>query len=92
MGRAADWLRDERRKVLGSSAAVCLSCGAGRRWFEEFEDEAVEECPFCRGQMLRRCAGCSAPLVSVFQVECEGCGATLRPDAVNGLKIRRSTR
>jgi hypothetical protein len=42
--------------------------------------------------MLRRCAGCSAPLVSVFQVECEGCGATLRPDAVNGLKIRRSTR
>ena len=35
MGKAADWLREERRKVLGDWVAVCLTCGAGRRWFEE---------------------------------------------------------
>lgn len=92
MGRASDWLRDERRKVLGTSAAVCLGCGAGRRWFEEFEDEAASPCELCGGQMLRRCAVCLAPLVSIFQVECEGCGATLRPSVVNGLKIRRPPR
>ena len=36
MGKAADWLREERRKVLGDWAAVCLGCGAAQRWFEDF--------------------------------------------------------
>ena len=46
MGKASDWLREERRKVLGDWAAFCLDCGAVRRWFEEFEavrfDQKIE--------------------------------------------------
>ena len=69
MGKAADWLREERRNVLGHWAAVCLGCGAARRWFEEFEAEMPERCPQCGGQMLRRCAACGAPFSSAFAVE-----------------------
>ena len=47
MGRAADWLREERRKVLGDWVAFCLRCGAARRWFEEFEAELPDACPQC---------------------------------------------
>jgi len=39
MGKASDWLREERRKVLGDWVAVCIKCGAARRWFEQFESE-----------------------------------------------------
>ncbi len=28
MGKASDWLREERRKVLGDWVAFCLQCGA----------------------------------------------------------------
>ena len=52
MGKASDWLREERRKVLGDWVAVCLKCGAGRRWFEQFESEVPDECPEC-GAALR---------------------------------------
>ena len=44
MAKAADWLRQERRKVLGDWVAFCLGCGAARRWFEEFEAEVPETC------------------------------------------------
>src|SRR5262249_37458555 len=44
VGKAADWLREERRKVLGDWAAVCLQCGAAQRWFEQFEAELPERC------------------------------------------------
>ena len=48
MGKASDWLREERRKVLGDWTAICLRCGAARRWFEEFEAEIPTECPQLR--------------------------------------------
>ena len=34
MGKASDWLREERRKVLGDWVAVCLRCGFAQRYFE----------------------------------------------------------
>ncbi|HYZ76669.1 MAG TPA: hypothetical protein VE596_04780 [Gaiellaceae bacterium] len=90
MGRAADWLREERRNVLGHWAAVCLSCGAARRWFEEFEDEVPATCPQCGGELLRRCPACDAPFSSAFAVECESCRAALRSAELFGTKIRRT--
>src|SRR5215213_6194308 len=39
VGKASDWLREERRKVLGDWVAFCRDCGSARRWFEEFEAE-----------------------------------------------------
>ena len=55
MGKAADWLREERRKVLGDWAAFCLRCGAAQRWFEQFEAELPDACPACGGELLHRC-------------------------------------
>jgi hypothetical protein len=89
VGKAADWLREERRKVLGDWAAVCLDCGSAQRWFEEFESELPERCPVCGGETLHRCPSCSSPFSSVFAVECEQCAAPLRPDELLGVKIRR---
>jgi predicted RNA-binding Zn-ribbon protein involved in translation (DUF1610 family) len=90
MGKASDWLREERRKVLGDWVAFCLSCGAAQRWFEEFEDEVARDCPQCGGTMLRRCPSCDAPFSSVFSVECESCCEPLRKDSLFGSKIRRA--
>jgi hypothetical protein len=87
--KAAEWLRQERRKVLGDWAAFCLSCGSVRRWFEEFEREVPEECEQCRGRLLRRCPACNAPFSSAFAVECELCGAELRPAELFGTRIRK---
>ena len=89
MGKAADWLREERRKTLGDWAAFCVQCGAARRWFEAFESELPAECPQCGGELRHRCPGCNAPFSSAFAVECDACGAALRGPEVNGLKIRR---
>lgn len=89
MGKASDWLREERRKVLGDWVAFCLGCGAARRWFDDFEAEVPEECPQCGGKMLRRCPSCSAPFSSTFAVNCESCGAELREPELFGTKIRR---
>jgi predicted RNA-binding Zn-ribbon protein involved in translation (DUF1610 family) len=90
VGKAADWLREERRNVLGHWAAVCLGCGAARRWFEEFEHEVPAECPQCGGEMLHRCPACAAPFSSAFAVECERCGERLRGPALFGVQIRRA--
>jgi predicted nucleic acid-binding Zn ribbon protein len=90
MGRASDWLREERRKVLGQWAAVCLRCGAARRWFEEFEGDVPAECPECGGEMLRRCPACDAPFSSAFAVDCEECRVPLRAAELFGSPIRRS--
>jgi DNA-directed RNA polymerase subunit RPC12/RpoP len=92
MGKAADWLREERRKVLGDWASVCLECGAAQRWFEEFEADLPERCPACGGPTLHRCVACNAPFTSVFAVDCEACGAQLRPPEQLGVKIRRESR
>jgi predicted RNA-binding Zn-ribbon protein involved in translation (DUF1610 family) len=90
MGKASDWLREERRNVLGHWSAFCLSCGAARRWFEEFEAELPDVCPSCGGAMLHRCAACSAPFSSTFAVDCEECGAPLRAPELFGTKIRKA--
>ena len=89
MGKASDWLREERRKVLGDWVAFCLSCGGARRWFEEFEAELPEACPHCGGVMLHRCPACTAPFSSVFAVDCEECGAPLREAELFGTRIRK---
>jgi ribosomal protein S27E len=89
MGKASDWLREERRKVLGDWAAFCLDCGSVRRWFEDFEREVPDECPACGGRMLRRCPACDAPFSSAFAVECEFCGAVLRAPDLFGTPIRK---
>jgi rRNA maturation endonuclease Nob1 len=92
MGKAADWLREERRNVLGHWSAVCLRCGAARRWFEEFEAELPDACPSCGGELLHRCPSCSAPFSSTFAVECEVCGGQLREPELFGTRIRKQPR
>jgi DNA-directed RNA polymerase subunit RPC12/RpoP len=91
VGKASDWLRDERRKVLGDWAAFCLACGAAQRWFEKFEAELPATCPACGGELLHRCHACNAPFSSAFAVECEGCGGKLRDPELFGGPIRRAT-
>jgi predicted nucleic acid-binding Zn ribbon protein len=90
MGKAADWLREERRKVLGDWTAICLDCGAARRWFAGLEEEIPAECPTCGGPMLHRCPACGAPFSSTFAVDCEECGAALRAPSLFGVPIRRA--
>ena len=89
MGKAADWLREERRNVLGHWSAFCLECGAARRWFEDGEADVPETCD-CGGMILRRCPACEAPFSSTFAVECEECAAPLRSPELHGIRIRRS--
>ena len=89
MGKASDWLREERRKVLGDWVAFCVSCGAAQRWFEEFESEVSEECPQCGGEVLKRCPRCAEPFSSMFAVNCEECGTPLRSAELFGTPIRR---
>ena len=91
MGKASDWLREERRKVLGDWVAICLGCGAIRRWFEPFESELPDECPQCGGELLRRCKACNAPFSSIAVVDCEECGASIRPDSLFGSPIRKAS-
>jgi predicted RNA-binding Zn-ribbon protein involved in translation (DUF1610 family) len=91
MGKAADWLREERRKVLGDWVAVCLRCGAAQRYFEESEDELPAACPACGGELLARCPACDARFSSAFAVKCEACGAALRPEQQFGIPIRKSS-
>jgi predicted RNA-binding Zn-ribbon protein involved in translation (DUF1610 family) len=89
MGKASDWLREERRNVLGHWTSFCLDCGAARRWFEEFEAEVPSECSECGGRMLHRCPACRAPFSSTFAVDCEECGEPLRPNELFGTPIRK---
>ena len=90
MGKASDWLREERRKVLGDWVAVCLRCGAGLRWFEEFESDVPDTCAQCGGELLRRCKACGAAFSSIAAVDCEGCGKPLRANELFGSPIRRN--
>lgn len=87
-----NWIQEERRKVLGDWTAICLHCGAARRWFEEFESEIPDECPTCAGEMIHRCPACAAPFASAFAVECEECGAPLRDEELFGVRIRKPRR
>jgi hypothetical protein len=88
VGKAADWLREERRNALGHWTAFCLECGAARRWFLEFEEAVPDRCT-CGGAILHRCPSCEAPFASTFAVDCEECGAPLRAPELLGMRIRR---
>jgi predicted RNA-binding Zn-ribbon protein involved in translation (DUF1610 family) len=92
MGKASDWLREERRKTLGDWVSFCLACGHAQRYFEEDEAELAPSCPTCGGAMRHRCPRCDARFSSVFAVECEACGAELRSSEQFGTPIRRSGR
>jgi ribosomal protein S27E len=91
VGKASDWLREERRKTLGDWVAFCLDCGHAQRYFEETEGEMPASCPACGGAMRHRCPQCDARFSSVFAVECETCGAALREAEHFGTPIRRSS-
>jgi ribosomal protein S27E len=90
MGKASDWLREERRKTLGDWVAVCVTCGHAQRYFEESEAELPERCPQCASDMRSRCPSCGARFSSAFAVDCEACGDRLRPAEAFGTPIRRA--
>jgi predicted nucleic acid-binding Zn ribbon protein len=92
MGKAADWLREERRKTLGDWVAVCLDCGFAVRYVDERESELPPTCPQCAGELRSRCPACGARFSSAFAVECEACGSALRPPELFGVAIRKQKR
>jgi predicted nucleic acid-binding Zn ribbon protein len=83
-------VQEERRKTLGDWVAFCLRCGFVQRYFEEFVDRLPASCPQCGGELRSQCPGCGARFASAFAVECEECGAELRPPEQFGVKIRRA--
>ncbi|HEX5468487.1 MAG TPA: hypothetical protein VFW80_05525 [Gaiellaceae bacterium] len=89
MGKASDWLREERRKTLGDWVSVCPACGHAQRYFEESEGELPATCPACGEKMRSRCPSCGARFSSAFAVECEACGGELRPAEAFGGPIRK---
>jgi hypothetical protein len=56
VGKAASWLKEERRKTLGDWVAVCVDCGFAVRYVDERESELPAACPQCAGELrgLRR--------------------------------------
>jgi hypothetical protein len=91
VGRASDWLREERRRTLGDWVAFCPACGHGQRYFEG-SDEPAARCPTCGGAMLSRCPTCGVRVASMFAVACEECGGPLRAATAFGAPIRREVR
>jgi rRNA maturation endonuclease Nob1 len=91
VSKASDWLREERRKVLGDWVAVCLDCGSAQRYFEEWEHELSATCSQCGGEVRARCPACDARFSSAFATECERCGERLRPAELFGTPIRKSS-
>ena len=90
MSKGRSWLQEERRKTLGDWVAFCLGCGFVQRYFEEFEAELPSGCPQCGGEIRSRCPECGARFSSAFAVDCDSCGAGLRPAEQFGVRIRRS--
>jgi hypothetical protein len=84
-----NWIQEERRKTLGDWVAFCVRCGHTLRYFEEFEADLSRDCPQCAGELRSRCPACGARFPSAFQVECEECGAEVRPSELFGSAIRR---
>jgi predicted nucleic acid-binding Zn ribbon protein len=92
VGRARNWLQEERRKTLGDWVAFCLRCGFVQRYFEEFVGELPAGCPQCGGELRSECPACGAHFASAFAVQCEECGAELRPPTAFGGPIRKRDR
>jgi ribosomal protein S27E len=91
VSKASDWIREERRKVLGDWVAVCLGCGFAQRYFENWEGQLPVACPQCGGELRSRCPACDARFSSAFAVECEECGELLRPPEQFGVRIRKGS-
>jgi hypothetical protein len=89
MGKASDWLREERRRTLGDWVAFCVACGHAQRYVAEREAELPAECPQCGGELRSRCPSCDARIAMMFAVECEECGTPLRPTEQGGVAIRK---
>ena len=87
-----NWIQEERRKTLGDYTCFCLGCGAVWRYFLDGEAELPKECPHCGSETRHRCPACGAPFPSAFAVECEACGAAIRPAEVLGVRIRKPGR
>ena len=81
MGKASDWLREERRKVLGDWVAVCLGCGFAQRFFEDWESDLPAACPQCGGEIRSRCpkSCCSSHASSVIIAGCFSRASTPSP-------------
>jgi hypothetical protein len=90
MGRASDWLREERRRTLGDWVAFCPGCGHVQRYFAELEANLPARCPACGGELRARCPACGARIASAFAVACEECEADLRPAEAFGVPIRKA--
>jgi ribosomal protein S27E len=91
-GAKRNWIQEERRNTLGHWVVLCGVCGHSQRYFEESEGDVASVCPQCDAVLLSRCPACDARFASAFQVECEECGASLRPPDLFGGAIRRPGR
>jgi len=85
-----NWIQEERRKTLGDWVAFCVDCGFTLRYFVELEAELPTSCPGCDGEMRHLCPECAARFPSAFLVECEECGAEVRPKELFGGPIRKA--
>jgi hypothetical protein len=92
VGKAADRLREERRKTLGDWAAFCVECGFVQRYIEARIEALPPACPACAGELRSTCPGCGARFASAFAVTCEACGGALRPSELFGVPIRKAGR
>lgn len=92
MGKASNWLREERRRTLGDWVAFCPACGHAVRYFEGSEGELPGACPTCETALVSRCSACDERIASAFAVECEACGNALREPTGFGVPIRRPPR
>jgi hypothetical protein len=92
VGKASDWLREERRRTLGEWVAFCIACGHSQRYFEERAGALPASCPTCGGELRRSCPSCGARFASAFTVVCEECGVDVRPREQFGTPIRKPGR
>jgi len=92
VGKASDWLREERRRTLGDWGAFCLGCGHVQRYCAEDAPKLPAACPTCGGELRVRCPACGARIASAFAVACEECEADLRSAELFGGPIRRPGR
>ena len=67
-----------RRSATGSPSAS--TAGSRVRYFVELEAELPAACPGCAGEVRHLCPACGARFPSAFLVECEECGAEVRPN------------
>src|SRR5438270_10581332 len=92
VGKAGDWLREERRKTLGDWVAFCVSCGFTQRYFEQGAQQLPASCPGCGGEFRSQCPACGERFSSAFAVECDRCRGALRPRELLGTPSRRPSK